>query len=47
MNVPDAWEFYKDNEKYMNNLSPPGVEVHCIYGTDYETVERCSKIYLL
>lgn len=40
INVPNAWEFRKDNEKYQLNLTAPGVEVHCLYGSKVQTVEK-------
>ncbi|KZC12915.1 PREDICTED: group XV phospholipase A2-like [Dufourea novaeangliae] len=40
INVPNGWEFRKDNEKYQLNFTPPGVEVHCLYGSGIDTVER-------
>lgn len=40
INVPNAWEFRKDNEKYQLNFQAPGVEVHCLYGVGVQTVER-------
>ncbi|XP_056648144.1 phospholipase A2 group XV-like [Diorhabda sublineata] len=36
----DGWEMRKDTEKYQLDFKPPGVEVHCLYGTDVQTVER-------
>ncbi|XP_076178167.1 lysosomal phospholipase A and acyltransferase isoform X2 [Ptiloglossa arizonensis] len=44
INVPNAWEFRKDNEKYQLNFASPGVEVHCLYGSAIDTVERYSSI---
>lgn len=40
VNVPNGWEFRKDNEKYQLNFSPPGVEIHCLYGYKIDTVEK-------
>ncbi|KAJ8729125.1 hypothetical protein PYW08_000706 [Mythimna loreyi] len=40
MELPDAWEMRKDTEKYTQDFSAPGVEVHCIYGYNITTVER-------
>ncbi|XP_015178440.1 PREDICTED: group XV phospholipase A2-like [Polistes dominula] len=40
INVPNGWEFRKDNEKYQLNFTPPGVEVHCLYGKQIDTLER-------
>lgn len=38
--VPNAWEFRKDNEKYQLDFTAPGVEVHCLYGSKVNTVEK-------
>jgi lysophospholipase III len=35
-----GWEMYQDTVGYTNDFSAPGVEVHCIYGTDVPTVEK-------
>lgn len=40
VNVPNGWEFRKDNEKYQLNFRPPGVEIHCLYGYKVDTVEK-------
>ncbi|KAI4504245.1 hypothetical protein M0802_000716 [Mischocyttarus mexicanus] len=40
INVPNGWEFRKDNEKYQLNFTPPGVEVHCLYGKQIDTLDR-------
>jgi len=40
INFPTGWEFFKDTRGLLNNLSPPGVEVHCLYGSGMETAER-------
>ncbi|XP_015118642.1 group XV phospholipase A2 isoform X2 [Diachasma alloeum] len=40
INVPDGWEFRKDTEKYQNDFTAPGVEVHCLHGANVDTVER-------
>ncbi|KAG7201541.1 hypothetical protein KM043_004292 [Ampulex compressa] len=40
INVPNGWEFRKDNEKYQLNFAAPNVEVHCLYGKGVDTVER-------
>jgi len=36
---PVGWEMRKDQEPYMD-LSPPGVEVHCLYGTGVDTIDK-------
>ncbi|CAK9831228.1 Phospholipase A2 group XV [Anthophora retusa] len=38
--VPNAWEFRKDNEKYQLDFTAPGVEVHCLYGNNIDTVQK-------
>lgn len=40
INVPNGWEFRKDNEKYQLDFTAPGVEVHCLYGAGVDTVQR-------
>jgi len=35
-----AWEMWKDVSKYTLDFTAPGVEVHCLHGTDVKTVER-------
>nr|XP_012151510.1 PREDICTED: group XV phospholipase A2-like isoform X2 [Megachile rotundata] len=40
INVPNGWEFRKDNEKYQLDFRAPGVEVHCLYGTKLNTVQK-------
>ncbi|KAL4710278.1 hypothetical protein ACJJTC_003558 [Scirpophaga incertulas] len=40
MDLPNAWEMHKDTQKYTADFTPPGVEVHCIYGYNITTVER-------
>ncbi|XP_072937181.1 lysosomal phospholipase A and acyltransferase-like [Epargyreus clarus] len=40
MEVPNAWEMRKDTEKYTQDFSPPGVELHCLYGYNISTVEK-------
>ncbi|XP_060822942.1 phospholipase A2 group XV-like [Bombus pascuorum] len=40
INVPNGWEFRKDNEKYQLDFTAPKVEVHCLYGSGIDTVEK-------
>ncbi|XP_066153500.1 lysosomal phospholipase A and acyltransferase-like isoform X2 [Euwallacea fornicatus] len=40
LNFMDGWEMHKDMKPYQVNFKPPGVEVHCLYGTGVDTVER-------
>uniref|UniRef100_A0A1I8P7E8 Group XV phospholipase A2 n=1 Tax=Stomoxys calcitrans TaxID=35570 RepID=A0A1I8P7E8_STOCA len=35
-----GWEMRKDTLHYTLNFSPPGVELHCLYGEGLDTVER-------
>lgn len=37
---PDGWEMRKDTEPYQLHFKPPGVEVHCLYGVEVDTVEK-------
>ncbi|KAM3957550.1 lysosomal phospholipase A and acyltransferase [Aphomia sociella] len=40
MELPFAWEMFKDTQKYKSDFTAPGVEVHCLYGYNISTVER-------
>lgn len=40
MDYPIGWEMRKDTEKFTEDFTPPGVEVHCLYGSGVDTVER-------
>ncbi|KHJ92813.1 Lecithin:cholesterol acyltransferase [Oesophagostomum dentatum] len=42
VNYPTGWEQYKVAAQLNGNLDPPGVKVHCIYGTGIDTPERFS-----
>lgn len=35
-----GWEMRQDVLKYSVDFSPPGVEVHCLYGNGLDTVEK-------
>lgn len=37
----------KDTISYQLNFQPPGVEVHCLYGANVNTVERYNRCYNL
>lgn len=37
---PDGWEMKLDTDPYKQNFKAPGVEVHCLYGIQMNTVER-------
>lgn len=39
LGYPTGWEMRKDNFKYVDNFAPPNVEIHCIYGSQIDTVE--------
>lgn len=40
LQYPTGWEMRKDTIEYSTNFTPPGVEIHCIYGSNVSTVER-------
>ncbi|RCN34756.1 Lecithin:cholesterol acyltransferase [Ancylostoma caninum] len=42
INYPLGWDQYKVAAQMNGNLDPPGVKVHCIYGTGIATPERFS-----
>lgn len=35
-----GWEMKKDTEHFMHDFTAPGVEIHCLYGVNVDTVER-------
>lgn len=39
LGYPIGWEMRKDNQKFVNNVSPPNVEIHCLYGSQIDTIE--------
>ncbi|KAJ6646350.1 Phospholipase A2 group XV [Pseudolycoriella hygida] len=41
LNYTIGWEMRKDTLKYID-FTPPGVEVHCLYGADIPTVEKLN-----
>lgn len=47
INVPNGWEFRKDNEKYQLDFTAPEVEVHCLYGSGIDTVEKYVNAILI
>lgn len=47
INVPNGWEFRKDNEKYQLDFTAPEVEVHCLYGSGIDTVEKYVNSILI
>ncbi|KAF7287599.1 hypothetical protein GWI33_005954 [Rhynchophorus ferrugineus] len=40
ISFPNGWEMKKDTEQYQLHFKPPGVEVHCLYGSQIPTVEK-------
>ncbi|XP_055594552.1 phospholipase A2 group XV-like isoform X2 [Uranotaenia lowii] len=40
MDLPEGKEMYRDVLPKTLNFTPPGVEVHCFYGTKVDTVEK-------
>lgn len=40
LQYPTGWEMRKDTIQYAANFTPPGVEIHCIYGHNVDTVEK-------
>ncbi|XP_050301721.1 phospholipase A2 group XV-like [Anthonomus grandis grandis] len=40
ISFPEGWEMKKDLDPYKVQFEPPGVEIHCLYGTGVDTVER-------
>lgn len=40
LKLPLGWEMRKDILNYTTNFTPPGVEVHCLYGKNVNTVDR-------
>ena len=40
MEAPNIKSFYKLNEKFIINFNPPGVDVHCLYGSGINTAEK-------
>ncbi|XP_052894493.1 phospholipase A2 group XV-like [Anopheles moucheti] len=39
LDFPDGWEMRKDALPYALNFTAPGVELHCLYGSNINTVE--------
>lgn len=47
ISYPIGWEMRKDTAAYQLNFHPPGVEVHCLYGANVDTVERLTNHLLI
>lgn len=39
LGYPIGWEMRKDTQPFIENFAPPNIEVHCIYGSQINTVE--------
>lgn len=39
LSYPNGWEMRQDMMRYLD-FTPPGVEVHCLFGSNMPTVER-------
>lgn len=39
LGYPNGWEMRVDNQKYVEKFPAPNVEVHCLYGSQINTVE--------
>lgn len=40
LGYPQAWEMRKDNQKFVDDFPAPNVEIHCLYGSQMETIEQ-------
>lgn len=40
INYMNGWEMKKDTDPFRINVTAPGVEVHCLYGVNVDTVEK-------
>jgi lysophospholipase-3 len=40
LGYPIGWEMRKDSQAYADNFAAPNVEIHCIYGSQLNTVEQ-------
>lgn len=40
LGYPNGWEMRKDQQKFVEDFTAPNVEVHCLYGSQINTVER-------
>ncbi|ELT91848.1 hypothetical protein CAPTEDRAFT_153574 [Capitella teleta] len=37
VDFPDGYKMWQDTSRYTSDFKPPGVEVHCLYGTGIDT----------
>lgn len=42
LNLPEGFEMWKDNNKAMYDLTPPGMEVHCLHGIGVPTIDSVT-----
>jgi len=40
LDYPEGYEMRTDTEHLLRDITSPGVEVHCLYGSGVSTVER-------
>ncbi|XP_023217052.1 group XV phospholipase A2-like isoform X1 [Centruroides sculpturatus] len=40
INYTTGWEMWKDVRGLIHNMTPPGVEIHCLHGANVSTIER-------
>lgn len=39
LGYPNGWEMRKDSLKFVEDFSAPNIEIHCLYGSQINTVE--------
>uniref|UniRef100_A0A1E1WVS1 Putative phospholipase A2 n=1 Tax=Tityus obscurus TaxID=1221240 RepID=A0A1E1WVS1_TITOB len=42
INYTVGWEMWKDVQGLIHDMTPPGIEVHCLHGANVSTIERLS-----
>ncbi|XP_064478264.1 phospholipase A2 group XV-like [Ornithodoros turicata] len=42
IDFPEGYEMYKDTRPYMMDLTPPGVEIHCLFGQNVSTINSIA-----
>lgn len=47
MDYITGWEMRKDTIQYTMDFNPPGVDLHCLYGTSVPTVEKYAFFCLI